>query len=61
MAIKYDLPIVIHTRNPFDEASRYLSQNRGDRLRGGLSAFTGNSEQAFRAMEMGFILASGES
>jgi TatD DNase family protein len=53
------LPIVIHCREAFDEVFEVLEQQRGDDLRGILHCFTGNLEQAHKAIDLGFYLGIG--
>lgn len=54
-----DLPIVIHCREAFDETFEILEDNKGPKLRGIFHCFTGNSEQAKRALDLNFILGIG--
>lgn len=53
------LPIVIHCREAFDEVFEVLEQEKGEDLRGILHCFTGNLEQAQKAIELGFYLGIG--
>lgn len=46
LALKYDLPIVIHARESFDEIFEVLDRKYTNRLRGVFHSFTGNLEQA---------------
>lgn len=54
-----DLPIVIHCRKAFDEVFEVLDQQNDDKLRGIFHCFTGNLQQAQRAIELGFYLGIG--
>lgn len=54
-----DLPIVIHCREAFDEIFEILEQEKDDQLRGILHCFTGNLEQAQKAIDLGFYLGIG--
>lgn len=54
-----DLPIVIHCREAFDEIFEILEKERDDKLRGILHCFTGNLEQARKAIDLGFYLGIG--
>lgn len=58
-AIKKDLPIVIHTRESFDEVFEILDRKKHPRLRGILHCFSGNLEQAQKAISLGFLLGIG--
>ena len=54
-----DLPIVIHCRDAFDEVFEILESQKDDKLRGILHCFTGNLDQAKKAIELGFYLGIG--
>jgi len=53
------LPIVIHCREAFDEVFEVLEQEKDDDLHGIFHCFTGNAEQAQRAIDLGFYLGIG--
>lgn len=53
------LPIVIHCREAFDEVFEVLEEEKGDDLRGILHCFTGNLDQALKAIDLGFYLGIG--
>ena len=59
LAIKNDLPIVIHCRDAFDEIFEILDKENCPKLRGVFHCFTGTLEQAKRAIDLGFILGVG--
>jgi len=59
LAIKNDLPIVIHCREAFDEIFEILVKENCDKLRGVFHCFTGTLEQANRAIKLGFKLGIG--
>jgi TatD DNase family protein len=59
LAMKHDLPIVIHCRDAFDEIFEILNKENCDELRGIFHCFTGNIDQAKRAIDLGFILGIG--
>ena len=46
LALKYDLPIVIHARESFDEVFKIMDQKYVPKLRGVFHSFTGTLEQA---------------
>ena len=54
-----NLPIVIHCREAFDEIFEILEKEKDDKLRGILHCFTGNLEQARKAIDLGFYLGIG--
>ncbi len=53
------LPIVIHCREAFDEVFSVLEEEHCDDLRGILHCFTGNNQQALKAINLGFYLGIG--
>ena len=53
------LPVSIHCRNAFDELFQLLDEVQDGRLTGVLHCFTGNIEQAQRAIDLGFYLGIG--
>lgn len=59
LAIAYDMPIVIHSRDSFNEIFEVLEQNRHPKLRGIFHCFSGTYEEAHRAIELGFMLGIG--
>lgn len=59
LAKKYDLPIVIHSRNSFDELFRVLEDHNSTNLKGVFHCFTGNLAQAEKIIGMGFLLGIG--
>lgn len=58
-AIEMDLPIVIHTRSSFDEVFEVLDRKKHPKLRGIFHCFSGDLDQAKRAIDLGFILGIG--
>ncbi len=59
MAYQYDLPLVIHSRNSLDEIFKILQNNNNQRLRGVFHCFPGDVEQAYRVIELGFMIGIG--
>jgi len=57
IALEYDLPIVIHSREAIDECISVVEQYPG--LRGVFHCFSGNLLQAQRVMRTGFLLGIG--
>ena len=53
------LPIVIHSRESFDDIIVILEELADERLRGVFHCFTGTVAQARRAMDIGFYLGIG--
>lgn len=58
-AIEKDLPIVIHTRESFEETFEVLERKRHPKLRGIFHCFSGTLEQAKHAIDLGFVLGIG--
>lgn len=58
-ALELDLPIVIHSRDSFDEVYDVLLQKKQDKLRGIFHCFTGSLLQAEKIIELGFMLGIG--
>lgn len=54
-----NLPIVIHCREAFDETFEVLEELKDNKLRGIFHCFTGNLEQAKRAIALNFYLGIG--
>lgn len=59
LSLEYDLPLVIHSRNSFDEIFRLLDEVYKPELKGVFHCFTGNLEQAEHITGMGFLLGIG--
>jgi len=57
LAMQYQLPIVIHSRNATDECIEVVRQYPG--LKGVFHCFSGTVEQAYAVMETGFLLGIG--
>ncbi len=58
-AIERDLPIVIHTRESFDEVFEVLERKKHPKLRGIFHCFSGTLEQARHALDLNFLLGIG--
>ncbi|MGX9984824.1 TatD family hydrolase [Soonwooa purpurea] len=58
-AIEKDWPIVIHTRDSFDETFEVLERKKHPKLRGVFHCFSGDLEQANHALDLGFVLGIG--
>jgi len=59
LALKFNLPIVIHCRDAFDEIFEILEEKRNDQLYGIFHCFTGTIEQARRAISFNMKLGIG--
>jgi len=58
-AMKYDLPVVIHSRESIHEIFRVLEEFKGEKLRGVFHAFSGDIRDAEKAVNMGFMIGIG--
>ncbi len=59
LAKSKNLPIVIHCRDAFDEVFEVLESEKGDDLFGIFHCFTGNKEQALKALSYNMKLGIG--
>jgi len=59
LAISNKLPIVIHCREGFDEIFEILERFKSKKMTGIFHCFTGNLDQAKKAIHMGFKLGIG--
>lgn len=59
LAKKYQLPLVLHVRDSFDEIFRILDDTIDEQLKGVFHCFTGNPNQAKKIMEWGFMMGIG--
>ena len=57
IALTYDLPVVIHSRNAIDECVDVISEYRN--VKGVFHCFSGTEEQATRIMRLNFMLGIG--
>ena len=59
LALKYDLPIVIHCRETIDKTIDLVRQYEGKGLKGVFHCFTGSIEQGKQITDQGFYLGLG--
>jgi TatD DNase family protein len=59
MAMAYDLPVVIHSRNSIDECIQVIREHQKGKLKGVFHCFSGNVEQAKKITGLGFYLGIG--
>jgi TatD DNase family protein len=59
LAIEFDLPVAIHTRNSFEIAIDVIRKKSNSRLKGVFHCFGGSAEQAAAATDLGFLLGIG--
>lgn len=58
-SLKHQLPLIIHSRDSYDEIFQVLEQYKNRKLRGIFHCFSGTLEQAHRITQMGFLLGVG--
>ena len=59
LALREQVPVVIHSRDSFPEVFSILDEFSGTGLRGVLHAFTGGEKEAEHAIRLGFMLGIG--
>lgn len=59
LAKKHQLPIVLHTRDSFDETYEILAPAQDGNLKGIFHCFSGTVEQAEKVKELGFLMGIG--
>lgn len=59
MALRVDLPIVIHTRSSMDDCIELVEQEGRGKVRGIFHCFGGDERQARRIVELGFMIGIG--
>lgn len=59
LAVKYALPVVIHTRNSFDLAVQVIEEKNDPAIHGIFHCFGGSIAQAEKAISLGFKLGIG--
>jgi TatD DNase family protein len=59
LALQYDLPLVLHTRNAMQETIDVIESYKGEGLRGIFHCFGGSVEEANQIIELGFLLGIG--
>ncbi len=59
LALAYDIPIVIHSRNSTEECLEIVKQYQKGKLRGVFHCFSGDRAQAQQVIDLGFYLGIG--
>ncbi|MCS6989924.1 MAG: TatD family hydrolase [Chloroherpetonaceae bacterium] len=57
MAKRRDLPVVIHSRDAWDDTFRILEEEKSSNLRGMMHCFSGGIEEAERCLRLGFKIS----
>lgn len=58
-ALRYDIPVVIHSRNSTDECIEIVKKNQDGKLKAVFHCFSGTLEQAQQIIDLGFYLGIG--
>ncbi len=58
-AKEFDLPVIIHARDAIDLTIDIIEKHQTGQLRGIFHCFTGNTDQAFKIMKLGFYMGIG--
>lgn len=58
-AKQFEIPIVIHSRNAFEETMEIVEELNDEKLTGIFHCFTGTAEEAKRILETGFYIGLG--
>lgn len=59
MAIQYNLPLILHSRNSMNETIQIIKKHAGPGLKGIFHCFSGTLKQAKEIIEMNFMLGIG--
>jgi TatD DNase family protein len=59
LALQYDIPIVIHSRNSINECIDLIERNQKGKLKGVFHCFSGSLEQARKIIDLNFYLGIG--
>ena len=59
LALTYDIPVSIHSRNATDECIDVVAQHQNGKLKGVFHCFSGTELQAAKIIEQGFYLGIG--
>lgn len=58
-AIKFKLPLILHTRDSFNETYEIIARNQQEDLTGIFHCFSGTSEEAKKAIDLNFYVGIG--
>jgi TatD DNase family protein len=59
LALHYNIPLVIHSRNSIDECIELVKKNQKGKLKGVFHCFSGSIEQAVKINDLNFYLGIG--
>lgn len=58
-ALKYDIPIVIHSRNSLQDCIDIVKQKQNGNLKGIFHCFSGNTDEAKQIIDLNFLMGIG--
>ncbi|RTL58699.1 MAG: TatD family deoxyribonuclease [Sphingobacteriales bacterium] len=58
-ALKYDIPIVIHSRNSLQDCIDIVKQKQNGKLKGIFHCFSGNADEAKQIIDLNFLMGIG--
>ncbi|MBK0402594.1 TatD family hydrolase [Adhaeribacter sp. BT258] len=58
-AVKFRLPLILHTRDSFSETYEIIARNQHENLTGIFHCFSGTAEEAKKAIDLSFYLGIG--
>lgn len=59
LALQYDLPIIIHSRESLADCIKYVREKQNGNLKGIFHCFGGNEKEAKKIIDLGFYLGIG--
>lgn len=59
IALEYNIPVVIHSRNSTNECIKVISDHQKGNLKGVFHCFSGNIDQARQIVDLGFYIGIG--
>lgn len=59
LALQFDIPVVIHSRNSINECIALIHKNQKGALKGVFHCFSGDLEQAYKIKDLGFYMGIG--
>ena len=59
IAMQFDIPVIIHSRNSTDECIKVIAENQKGNLKGVFHCFSGNEKQAKEIIDLGFYVGIG--
>ncbi len=57
LAVEFNLPLIVHSRNSIDETIEFLKKNRADKVGGVLHSFSGETKHIDKGKELNFLFS----